>query len=66
MKIKFSRWPGQKQVFSNEKYGWRHKSNGIMGRFGGGWRWKLGFSMGSKSCIIDLIFGSIRISWEKK
>lgn len=66
LKIKFQRWPGQKQVFSHEKYGWTHKSCGLMGRFGGGWRWKLGLLVGGKTVILDLIFGSIRISWDKK
>lgn len=71
MKIKFDRWPGSprvKSLFSDgtDKYGWTHESCGPMGRFGGGWRWKLGFAIGGKSCIIDLIFGSIRISWGEK
>lgn len=59
MKIKFQRWPGQKQPYSKDSYGWTHKSCG-------GWRWKLGLLVGRRTVILDLILGSIRISWEKK
>lgn len=59
--IKADRWPWQ-------GYGWRKgggKSaplNGGNARFGGGWHWKLGISIGGSTIIIDLLFGSIRIS----
>lgn len=65
MKIKFTRWPGQPRPFDGGKYGWTHKSCGILGRFGGCWRWKLGIQVGTKCFILDLVFGSIRVTWGK-
>ena len=55
MKVKFDRWPWQ---YSCTKW--------HMGRFGGGWKYSLGFKYGGRTIIFDLLFGSIRISWEKK
>ena len=46
------------------KWGWRTPDG--MGRFGGGWRWKLGIIIGRSECIVDLVFGGIRISWRKE
>lgn len=34
---------------------------GVMGRFGGGWKYKIGVAIGSGTTIIDLLYGSIRI-----
>ncbi len=31
-------------------------------RFGGGWRYQLGISIGARSVMVDLLFGSIRIT----
>lgn len=75
MKITASRFPWQRRksmaILSDPKteavgtrYGW-FGSNG-MGRFGGGWNWKLGITAGGKTMIIDLVFGSIRITRGKK
>ena len=66
--IRFSRWPGQKMPKSiwndgTSTYGWSRKSCGPMGRFGGGWRWKLGLLVGSKSIHMDLIYGSVTVLW---
>ena len=35
-----------------------------VGRFGGGWQWKLGIDCGTGGMIINLIFGTIRIDWK--
>lgn len=55
MKIKFDRWPCQ----SNRHWG-------FMGRFGGGWKYSLGFKYGGRTIIFDLLFGSIRIDFSRK
>lgn len=59
LKITTRGWPWQ-------GYGWNPLSVKDHGRFGGGWAIKFGFTA-SKSLndvVIDLIIGSIRISWE--
>lgn len=56
--VKASRWPWQ-------GYGWRGTSDKIRAplaggaRFGGGWRYKLGISIGGKSVLVELIFGML-------
>lgn len=66
--VKAERWPWQ-------GYGWRPHKNGKGpkaplnphgARFGGGWAWKLGFAVGTRTLYIDLLFGSIRITREGK
>lgn len=37
------------------------KQNKPLGRFGGGWNWKVGFQIGGRTLIISLLIGSIRI-----
>lgn len=63
LKITASRWPWQ-------GYGWFPHRNGkgptaplnpTGARFGGGWRWKLGVSIGGGTVILDLLFGMVRI-----
>ena len=69
-----SRWPWQ-------GYGWfphrlpaasrkRLRSyaplNSSGARFGGGWKWRLGVSVGSSSTMIDLLFGTITIRKVRK
>jgi hypothetical protein len=71
-KIKFIHWPWQiRDAFwanpagtSGKPWGW--KNPGGMGRFGGGWKWKLGILVGKREVIFELIFGSIRIKWGEK
>lgn len=71
--IKATGWPWQiknhsalldfdTKVKVGERWGW--KDPGGMGRFGGGWRWKLGVMASGRTVIFDLVFGSIRISRE--
>lgn len=63
LKITADRWPWQ-------GYGWLPHKNGkgqraplnpAGSRFGGGWNWKLGVSVGGRSVIVDLLFGIVRI-----
>lgn len=67
LKIKFDRWPWQ-------GYGWFPHKNGkgpkaifnpMGSRFGAGWNWRLGISVGSSTVLIDLLFGSVRV-WREK
>lgn len=44
----------------------KHKPpNAFMGRFGGGWQWKLGFQAARGTLIISLLVFDIRIDWSK-
>ena len=43
------------------KYERRFKSN-LMGRFGGGWNWKVGIQVGGRTVIIDLIVAFLRFT----
>jgi len=38
----------------------RRSKNSFMGRFGGGWNWKLGFQLGENTLIISLLICQIR------
>ena len=38
-----------------------NKANSLLGRFGGGWNWKLGFQIGYKTLLISLLICEIRI-----
>lgn len=72
MRIKLERWPWQIRPgfwanpvgTTGNRWGWKLDCGG-MGRFGGGWNWKLGITMGESQCIIDLVLGSIRVTWGK-
>lgn len=64
IEVKALRWPWH-------GYGWLPHRNGkgpvallnpAGSRFGGGWNWKLGISVGESTVLIDLLFGSIRIN----
>lgn len=70
---KWSRAPWQVKTFSaildvggkpvGEKWGWSNKALGGMGRFGGGWRWKLGLEGGTRSVNVYLIWAMLQITW---
>lgn len=47
------------------KLSWRN-AKGFMGRFGGGWNWKLGFQAGGRSLIISLLVMEFSIYIRKK
>ena len=47
-----------------ERWSWR--SRPPLGRFGGGWSWKIGIQGGSTSVIVDLLFGQIAIRWGRR
>ncbi len=38
----------------------------FMGRFGGGWNWKLGFQAGGKTIIFNLLICSLIFNFEEK
>lgn len=70
IKITADRWPWMVKSrdgilgtpgFKAVKYGWG-KTPGWAGRFGGGWQYKFGIAVGDSTVILDLIWGSIRIS----
>ena len=53
-------WPWQ-TLSPEGRWKWGMLSD--WGRFGGGWHWKLGILWGGNSCILELVFGYIRITW---
>jgi hypothetical protein len=45
---------------------WKSRKN-LMGRFGGGWNWRIGIQAGSwRSVIVSLLICSVRINIRKK
>jgi len=75
VRVKFSGWPWQtiEPFWANEidkttgtKYGWNPLNIKGMGRFGGGWAIKFGIIVSSsfKDIVIELIIGSIRITFK--
>jgi hypothetical protein len=40
-------------------------ANSFMGRFGGGWNWKLGFQAGGSTVILSLLIAELSISRRK-
>lgn len=40
------------------------RTDGWMGRFGGGWNWKLGVALGSSTLLIDLLVLTVTFSLE--
>lgn len=38
-------------------------SKNFMGRFGGGWQWKLGIQASDSTIIVSLLIAELRISW---
>ena len=70
LEVKASRWPWMplEQHWSHgsdapARYGWGTVPG--MGRFGGGWQYKLGVTAGGRTVMLDLLFGSIRIVWAR-
>ncbi len=43
---------------------WGSRTN-LMGRFGGGWNWELGFQLGGTTIIFNLLVCSVRVSLTK-
>ena len=56
-------WANQLDKTCGERYGWNPFSVKGMGRFGGGWAFKLGVTVSSslRDWVIDLGLGSLRI-----
>lgn len=66
--IKADRWPWQGYGWFPHKNGKGPKAllNASGARFGAGWTYKLGISIGESTVLIDLLFGMIRITKEYK
>lgn len=56
------RWKVGRLEFTYERRG----SDNLMGRFGGGWNWELGFVAGGRTIILNLLVSSLRIHWGVK
>ncbi|MGU3661069.1 hypothetical protein [Methylobacterium fujisawaense] len=62
--ITADRWPWQ------DGYGWSGTGgptapmNRSGARFGAGWRYRLGVSIGGTTVMLDLLFGMVRLHWE--
>lgn len=41
------------------------RNNGAMGRFGAGWNYKLGITVGGNTWMFDLVLMSVLISWSE-
>ena len=66
LKVTASSWPWQKRSPHSShgdtalsKWGWKPIPG--MGRFGGGWHYTFGVQVGSRTVILNLIFGMVRI-----
>lgn len=68
VEVKASRWPWQGYGWFPHKNGNGPKAifNANGARFGAGWNYKLGFSIGGSWLLIDLLFGTVRISVTEK
>lgn len=42
------------------------RNDGWMGRFGGGWNWKLGIQAGGNTVIVSLLVMEVRLDWKAK
>ena len=42
------------------------RTDGILGRFGGGWNWILGFQAGASTLILNLLVMSLTFYWRKQ
>jgi hypothetical protein len=67
LEITASRWPWQACTphwshlgNTPARYGWGKVPG--MARFGGGWDWKLGIAIAGREILLDLVFGTIRIT----
>lgn len=57
-------------VVTASRWPWQLKSTNIfgmhLGRFGGGWQYKFGIAIGGRTVILDLIWGSLRITFPSR
>lgn len=42
------------------------RNDGLMGRFGGGWNWELGFQVGPRCVIFNLLVMTARLTWKTR
>jgi hypothetical protein len=66
-KITASRWPWQKGYnwhgsLSSAPLNPRNLTTGASPRFGGGWKYSIGVNIGGKTVMLNLLFGSLRIT----
>jgi hypothetical protein len=63
-----SHWSNQVDKTQGQKYGWNPFSVKGMGRFGGGWAFKLGVttSQDLSDWVFDFGLGSVRINFKGK
>lgn len=55
------------KTFGRLKFSWRFRSGKcLMGRFGGGWNYELGFQLGGSTILIMLLLGTISFTWLDK
>ena len=45
---------------------WERRIGEPMGRFGGGWEWKLGVQVGGSTVILNLLVGTLRIDRKRR
>lgn len=66
--IKASRWPWQGWGWFPHKNGKGQKAllNASGSRFGAGWNYRLGISIGGSTVMIDLLFGTVSITKDYK
>jgi len=50
--------------YADVKYEHRHRDE-PMGRFGGGWNWKVGIQGSGRDWIVDLLVASVRIKFKE-
>ena len=63
----------EKRTEINRKWDWGRihfhfhwqSPDSFMGRFGGGWQWKIGIQAGKTNCIFNLLVCSLRVSWRE-
>jgi hypothetical protein len=64
LRIRADRWPWDRSLYGPGRNGWGKVPG--WGRFGGGWNWKLGIAIGGSTVMVDLIFGMVTFSMEKR
>jgi hypothetical protein len=54
----------KKKVFNNLQIRFSYRSSThVWGRFGGGWNWKLGLQIGTRTVLVSLLICEISFTW---
>lgn len=64
LEISASRWPWMIDRDEGRKYGWGRTP--VWGRFGGGWHWKLGVEFGTRTVLLNLLYGIVSVRLARK